>query len=181
VAAGGTALDPEVVAQRLIAIADDLATKATVDPPASITLSQRSGTIRITRSGPNAGDLQSAKQKVEAEHPPIAVLDPPTWILGVGGVILVVLALFLPVGWLVLLLLAGAGLLIGAGARYVQRRRLQAAQTELRERAVTDVERRAAQGQQNYLAAVEALQTSAAKAAEDNQAIKSAFQVAEHR
>jgi hypothetical protein len=172
-AAGATGtMARRVLAQRLIAIADDLAAKATVEAPASITLSQRSGTIRVTRSGPNAGDLHSAKQKVEAEHPPIAVLDPPTWILGAAGVVLVVLALFLPVGWLVLLLLVGVGLLIGAGARYVQHRRQQTAQTELRERAVTDVERRAAQGQQTYLAAVEALQTSAAKAAEDNQAIK---------
>jgi len=164
-----------VLAQRLVAIADGLVSAATVDPPEAITLSQRTGDIRITKAGPNVGDLDTAKRKVEAEHPPIAELDAPTWILGAAGVVLVVLSFFLPVGWLVLLLLVGVGLLIGAGARYVQRRRRQTAQADLRQRAVTDVERRARQGHQNYLAAVDAFQASTTKAAEDNQIIKNAL------
>ncbi len=169
--ASGT-LARRVMSPRLIAIAADLVDTATVDPPDAITLSQRSGNIRITKAGPNAGDLSNAQRKVENEHPPILVLDPPTWVVGAIGLVLAVLSFFLPVGWLILLLIVGAGGLIWAGARYVQRRRMQAAQTELRQRAVADVERRAGQSHQNYLAAVEALQVSASRAAEDNQAIK---------
>src|SRR5689334_7598467 len=162
-AAGGSAtaagsLARRVLAPRLIAIADGLASTATVDAPDAITLSQRSGNIRITMSGPNAGDLSSAQRKVEAEYPPIVVLDPPTWILAAVGVVLAVVSFFLPVGWLVLLLIVGAGALVWAGARYIQRTRMQTEQTNLRQRAAADVERRAGQSHQNYLAAVNVLQ-----------------------
>jgi hypothetical protein len=164
-----------VLAERLVAIADGLVSTATVDAPDATTLSQRSGTIRITKTGPDVGDLDTAKRTVEAEHPPLVVTDPATWILGAAGVILTVLSFFLPVGWLVLLLLVGVGLLIGAATRYVRRRRMQTARADLRQRAVADVERRASQGHLNYLAAVDALQASTAKSADDNQAIKTAL------
>lgn len=176
-AIGGSATASGILARRvlaphLIAIADGLAETATVDPPDATTLSQRNGIIRITKAGPNAGDLSSTQRQVEAEHPPIVVLDPPTWVVGAVSLVLAILSFFLPVGWLVLLLIVGVGGLVWAGARYVQRTRMQTAQTELRQRAVAEVERRARLSHQTYLAAVEALQASAGRAAEDNQAIK---------
>ena len=164
-----------VLAERLVAIAEDLASTATVDPPDSITLAQRSGDIRITKAGPNAGDVQKAQQKVAAEHPSIVMMDPATWILGATGLVLVVLAFFLPLGWLVLLVVVGLGLLIGAAARSVRRKRMRASQEDSRQRAVADVERRAGLSHQNYLSAVETLQATVAKAAEDNRAIKAAL------
>lgn len=166
-----------VLAEELLALAASLAGAAVVDPPTGTVASLRTGEVRITVDGPDAGDVKKAQAKAEAGYPPVVVLDPATWALIVGGLVLVVVSVFLPTVLTVLGVLVAAGLVIAGGTRLVSRYNRRTEQASLRERAGRDVSRRADQAWKELLASAGTVKKVGEGALEDQEAIRQALKV----
>jgi hypothetical protein len=164
-----------VLADGILAAAASLGTLSIVDPPTEATAELRTGAVRITVAGPREADVKKAREKAEDGYPPIVVLDAPTWILGVAGLVALAGIFLLPTSGAVLGVLVGAGLLIGGLVRLVRRRGQRVGQAGLRERAGRDVVRRADQAWKELLSSIETLKRTGEGAAADNEAIQQAL------
>ena len=129
-------------ARWLVAAARQLAEQASVRPPTELTVDAGAGEkIRVFPTGPDSWDLARVRNRLE-QRP---VIDPRadriTRILAIAGGVLVLPVIGWPNGLAVLSVLAGFGLLIAAGARWVQERQRRAYRVAEKRAAIANVDK----------------------------------------